>query len=154
MENTEKPNEIQLVTRYIEGSGYRVKDVRYFEDYIAYIAAGDYYIGVNRGQIAQHQFFYGNISIWDQMTGVVVLANRNEHRFVFATLLYGGVEIEACRQSLCVGSGLDLLGSGEYLGNRRLYGVGCNFVRISTHFVGASAISGGVLLNGLIWTII
>lgn len=150
----EKSNEIELVTRYIEGSGYRVKDVRYFEDHILYMGAGNYYVGVNQGHVQQHQFFYGNISLQDEMQGVINLANRNEHVIIFSTLLYGGVAIETARHSFCVNSGLDLLGDGNYIGSKRLYGVGCNQVDIGVIGCGAALIAGGISFTGLIWTII
>jgi len=150
----EKFNEIELITRYIEGAGYRVKDVRYIDDNIMYMGAGNYYVGVNQGHIVQHQFFYGNISMQDEFQGVINLANRNEHVLIFSTLLYGGVNVETARHSFCVGSNSDLLGDGNYIGQKRFYGVGCNQVTIGAVGCGAALIAGGISFNGLIWTII
>lgn len=148
-------SEVEIITKYIEGSGYRVKNISYLEDSIAYMGAGNYYIGSAQGYIDQHQFFYGHLSIEDEFQGVINLANRNQHLIIFSTQLYGAPAlVETARISFCVGSGSALLGDGNYIGNRRLYNVGCNMVTFGEIGCGAALFTGNLSFNGLIWTII
>lgn len=147
-------NEFGLISKYLGSAGYRVMDVRYFRQQKIITAAAGYDIGDDQGFPPEHQFFFGNISIDAELSGVIVLANENLLSTVFSTLLFGHPEIQDVRIRLGVNLDMSLMGNGFYIGQKRLYGVGCN--RISVQFVdlGAAVVEYWVGFNGYMFTVI
>lgn len=147
-------NEFELIIKYLSRAGARVRDIVYFAESFTFVDAGVQEIGQMQGFIPQHQFFFGNISIDDTLGGVVVLTNENLHTFFFTTLLYNDIEVESARVSMAIGAGLALQGNGEYLGCKRIYGVGCNRVTAGEFGVGAATLVATISMNGYMFTII
>jgi len=145
-------NELQLIKKYLDKVGFRISDITYFDETFTFIAAGTQEIGQAQGFNVGHQFFFGNISIDDSVTGVVVLANKNLHTIYFNTLFYSGIVRESARVSMGVNLGMSLLGDGVYQGCKRLYGVGCNRVVIGQFGCGASTLTCTINLNGYMFT--
>jgi hypothetical protein len=146
-------NEFQLIEKYLGGVGYRIKDLRYFRQYLAITSEAGYDIGAAQGFPANHQFFFGNISIWINLMGALNLAKQNIINTHFSTLLYGGVETSDLRIALAPGAGISLLGDGTYIGNKRLYGLSCNRVSILKVDFPAGTFAIEIAFNGYMWTI-
>jgi len=147
-------NEFDLIEKYLGGVGFRIKDLRYFRQYLTIAAEAGYDIGAAQGFPANHQFFFGNITIWTYLVGALTLANKNIISHLFSTLLYGHVEIEDLKLYLAPGAGMGLLGDGTYVGNKRLYGVGCNRISVQKIDFPTGTWSTEVAFNGYIWTVI
>ena len=147
-------NEFELISKYVERGGHRVKDICYFRQDLIIIGDAGYDIGAVQGYIPQHQFFFGHISINDIIEGVINLANENCHSIIFSTLLYGGLETADIRVCMGVALGMSLMGSGRYIGGKRLYGVGCNRISVNSMGFGAATYEMEVGFNGYIFTII
>ena len=147
-------NEFDLIVKYLGTVGHRVMDVRYFREQMIIAGAAGYDIGAAQGFVPNQQFFFGNISISITMSGVIVLTNENLISTVLSTLLFGHLEIQDIRVLLGVNLGMNLMGNGYYIGEKRIYGLGCN--RISVQFVGigAAVIDLWAGFNGYMFTVI
>jgi len=147
-------NEFDLIKKFLATAGFRVMDVRYFRQHYTIAAEAGFDIGVPQGFIANHQFFFGNVSINHQIQGVVVLTNQMLTDIHLSTLLYGSAETSDTRITMGVNCGMSLLGNGFYQGYKRIYGIGCNRVSILNHGFGAATFTCEVGFNGLMFSVI
>jgi hypothetical protein len=149
-----KINEFSLIFKYLEGIGKRVLDVKYFTDFYNIDAAAAFDLGTTQGYVPNHQFFFGNISISAFMGGVIDLADQNVISTAFETVFFAHPPVQNLRVRLGVNVGMTLTGDGKYIGEKRLYGVGCNRMSVGFLDTGAAVIEYWVSFNGYMFSVI
>jgi hypothetical protein len=148
-------NEFDLIKRYLSTVGCRVFDVKYFRQDIHFPGPAGYDIGAAQGIPVNHGFFFGNVSIYNEISGVIVLTNQMLNTVYFTTLLYNALaETGDTFVGLGVNCGMSLLGNGIYVGSKRIYGISCNRVSVDGIGFGAADFSIHVFFNGYMFTII
>ena len=139
--------EIDLIVKYLELRGSKVQDIFYYDEHLNYIADGSKTLGAVNGYGIGDAYFFGNISIYTRIDGVIVLANKNAIDIVFYHLIKATGQNYVSNISVGVGS-MNLMGNGAYEDNRRLYGMGLNRVIVARNDFGAATFQIDLYFNG------
>jgi hypothetical protein len=142
-------NEIDLIVKWLQKIGGVVDDAFYYHELYQNTADGAFwYLGQAEGMDINKNFFLGNVEIHTTISGVVVLTNamiiNNDFNTVLKNSLVRGAFIYECGVAL----DMSLMGSGIYVGNRRLYGCGFNKMATSLTGFGAATFAQDITFNG------
>lgn len=140
-------NEFDLIKKFLLKHGTRVIDVCYYNEAFSQAAAADRYPGVANGEIQGSCYFFGNVTIFLYVDGVIVLANENRWQFTLSTVLPRKTDTNHV-QDLSIGSGLYVLGNGVYTGKHRIYNVGFNKFNVTAAGIGAATFVFQTQING------
>jgi hypothetical protein len=140
-------NEFDLISKFLLKHGTRVIDVCYYSESFSQAAGAERFPGVANGEILGSCYFFGNVTIYLYVDGVIVLANENRWAFSLLTVLPRYADTNHV-QDLSIGSGLYLLGNGVYTGKHRIYNVGFNRINITPAGIGAATFVFQTQING------
>jgi len=140
-------NEFDLIKKFLEGHGSKIIGSSFYAESVS-LNAGINRMGVANGEIVGGSWYFGNVSMYARLTGVVDLANENRVSYSFGSELANFANTISLTESLAIGSGLNLLGDGSYIANRRLYGVGFNRIDITLNNFGAAVLQLILTFNG------
>ena len=145
-------NEFDLIKRYLEKSGsYKMVGAEYYNEGLELNAAGAVDIGNVAGIGDTFAFFFGNITINIQLSGVIAAADANELETYLRTNLPRGAEPGVTLCHMAVGAGINPMGDGRYIGHRRLYGVGFNQLELILTDIGAANVEYNFNVNGYLF---
>lgn len=146
-------NEIELIIRYLERHGSKVIDIAYHAEelYCTSLVGTSYYPGIISGFNFMDCFFFGNVTIYAEVSGVVDLANKMIIYTEFQVQLKGGATVVHNMQTMGVAHNMNLMGNGEYVGNKRLYGMGFNRIDVGVEGFGAATLAQAMQVNGYLF---
>jgi hypothetical protein len=145
-------NEEDLVEKYLKRVGSEVIDKYYYSgnlgtDTFPVIK----YMGIGKVEQYEKCFFYGNISVNIDISGVVTLAGQNSLILGFVSEFIGGFTSNDFGVHMNIGNGINLLGDGTYMGSKRFYGVGFNRISFAVVDVAAAVFNVSVRFNGILF---
>lgn len=143
--------EIDLISKYLEKRGGKVKDITYFSDVVAMVDGVDYYVGAQDGYPGKDVFFFGHLGLDVLIYNTPLLTDSNVLVFNFNTTLKSRSTDSVLK--IGVNLGMSLMGDGTYIGEKRLYGIGFNKFSVAKVDFGTALFSGYCSYNGYLFEI-
>lgn len=137
-------NEIDVITRWCEKYGSSVDSVNFHKDSKLFAGLGPWAgttwdIGENEGLQVDKSYFFGHVDVTISLSGTINPADANGLDAHFISYMKSR-QISGSNLLLAVGSGIDILGNGAYIGYRRLYAKAFNRIFTSLAMIDASCV--------------
>jgi hypothetical protein len=139
--------ERDLIIRYLENNGAKVRDCYYYSEESDSLTMD---LGVTKGLALYGCYLFGNISITATMSGVT-LANKNIVQVSVGDVIMGGLAKSEHHFKYAPGAGFGMLGDGTYILEKRIYGIGFNRIYETDIDAGGTTIVGNMTVNGMIY---
>ena len=147
-------NEIELIKKWCERYGSKVVEEEFFKASWAKEGAvdpgGTIDVGSNEGIFVKDSYFFGHVDVSFGLSGTIVLTNQNSLEIQFISNMKGR-QIDGNKFTIGIGSGLDLLGNGTYVGYTRKYAKGFNRLLVGLVGVGAATTTWIIELDGILF---
>jgi hypothetical protein len=147
-------NEIDLIIKWLQKVSGKLSEAIYYHETGELIGDNVIFMGLENGYIEQKNFYFGNLNLHLTFGGVPVLTDANTINIATETWLRAVNMGGRNDWSMGINHGLNLLGDGSYVGDKKIYQAGFNRLIFLANDMGVATWNMKWTFNGFVFVML